>query len=210
MFNLGSQVFTRTIDLLNATASAGDQNPPYRVGIIYIQGSGDNFTFDIVEEMGNVTEPVEQPPKFFTVSLFWPTVSNNLDLHIMDPQSTHVYKNNKVGPLGSLLSDILEGGDREEVYQSNAAENIVGNYTIGINYFSGSGAEDANVKFRIGNTTIEKNITLLTPIGPAGDSVVPYIVGTLRIRLSNGNLIAEFFDYQPQCVESFEIYTAWD
>lgn len=127
-----------------------------------------------------------------------------------EPWNNLINKYNKNGNFGKLIADILTGGDRSEVYESNINDNITGNYTIGVNYFEGSGPETATFTFKIGNNIIEKELVLPAPIGRAGESEVPYIVGTLRISLVNNQIVGEFYDYAPACQDSFEVYAAWD
>lgn len=186
-------------------------NPPFRAAIIYVSGDEGNFNFDIVNEIGNETGGgVIEPPEAFFVSLKWASPSVNLDLHVKEPQNTHVYKNNLNGNFGKLLGDVLAGGDRSEVYQSLASEEIVGDYLIGVNYFSGQGPQNATIQFIVGTNNFETNIQLLAPIGKAGDSVVPYVAGILRISLDDGDLVGEFIPDQPPCPNSIEVYAAWD
>ena len=211
LIRLGNEWHLKTVDVTSKTGSAGDSNPPFRVAIIQVSDLGNNqFDFNFVNEVGGNGTIVLPPTRSFTIGLSWPTESANLDLHIRDIANNHIYKYNAGGSYGRLLGDVQNGGDRSEVYQSNTADNIVGNYTVGVNYYSGSGPQNGNIQFIIGNQTFDKNITLIAPLGRAGDTVVPYVIGNLTIKLVDNVLVGEFIDYVHECPQSFEVYAGWD
>lgn len=202
LIRLGNELSLFEVNIPQKSGFAGDLNPPHRVAVIHATGSGDQFDLNFVDEVsGNGTVVPPPPTQSFYVSLSWPTVNANLDLHIRDIANNHIYKYNAGGSYGKLFGDVQNGGDRSEIYESNTADNIVGNYTIGVNYYSGSGPENANVKIVIGENVIELNKTLLVPLGRAGDTVVPYVFGDLQIfKLPNGQINGTFTAYTPECL----------
>jgi len=59
------------------------------------------------------------------VTLTWGGVSNDLNLHIIEPSGFHVYNANATGTHGNLSEDIKSGEVFGETYQT-ACTNVTG------------------------------------------------------------------------------------
>lgn len=122
-----------------------------------------------------------------------------------------ITKNNLQGTVGALLQDVTAGGDRGERYETKVDSNVVGDYVISVNYFAGEGQAEGNVIFRIGeDITFEVPFKAIAPIGPAGQFITPYKIGTLKVSEVNETLNATLVLDLPECENSFDVYAVWE
>ncbi len=90
-----------------------------------------------------------------TVSLEWGT-QPDLDLHIIEPNGSHVYYSNRGGVSGYLDRDVVSGYGPEHYYVK--CEDLeVGTYKIGVVYYSGNTGETANVQISTSQGNVENN-----------------------------------------------------
>ena len=67
-----------------------------------------------------------------------------------------------------------------------------------MNYYSGVAPANGHIFIRIRDDTEEFKFNLLTPIGLAGETEVPYILGTLTVTENlNGDLEYSFAEWKP-------------
>jgi len=97
------------------------------------------FIKAIKQELNNL----EKPPQIvkngsITVTMTWNLENkNDVDLHILEPDKTHVYYGSKTGNSGYLDLDNTQGFGPEHYYTD--CKNLqVGEYLIGINYYNDS------------------------------------------------------------------------
>jgi len=138
---------------------------------------------------------VEPPPTategIITVTLTW-GVEPDVDLHVFEPNGTHVYYANLTGPSGFLdVDDVTSFGPEHYFVDCSTLE--AGTYAVAVNYFRGDGPEDARVLIQAGLITRGFNIPLSTAVGTAGDNS-PISVAGIMVTGSLG----EGFDFDVQ------------
>jgi hypothetical protein len=107
-------------------------------------------------------------PGALTATLEWGS-EPDVDLHVFEPNGSHVYYRQKQGLVGFLdRDDVLSYGPE---HYTLPCENIeVGTYRIGVNYYEGEGPETARVTI---NTELAKETRtklLSAVVGEAGDA----------------------------------------
>lgn len=102
-----------------------------------------------------------------TVTLTWgePT---DVDLHVYEPDGTHVYYLNRTGTSGYLDQDIIAGYGPEH-YFADCDGLLSGEYRVGVNYFSGQGTTGGDVVLQVGPLRRTYTFSIDTPLGSAGD-----------------------------------------
>ena len=124
-----------------------------------------------------------------TITLTW-GAQPDVDLHVFEPGGAHVYYANRNGQNGFLDTDDVTGFGPEHYFVSCDTLSE-GDYTIGVNYFRGSGPEVARIDFKAGPEIAQRSVGLSTAVGSAGDNS-PIIVGVVRVRRNaEGRLIFE-------------------
>lgn len=117
-----------------------------------------------------------------TVTLEW-DAQPDVDLHVIEPDGTHVYYARKVGNSGHLDRDDVNGFGPEHYYVScgNVQE---GTYQVGVNYFRGSEPTVYRVQVEADSGAVFRNTgprTLATSRGAAGNSS-PIPVADIVVR----------------------------
>lgn len=103
-----------------------------------------------------------------TATLTWNSPAD-VDLHTFEP-TAHVYYANLRGPVGFLDRDDTRGTGPEHYFASCSGFRE-GEYSFGVNYYSGSGPKTASVKASIlGVNYPARSIVLTSPEGRSGDS----------------------------------------
>lgn len=130
---------------------------------------------------------VEPPPTaqegIITVTLTW-GVQPDVDLHVFEPNGTHVYYANLTGPSGFLdVDDVTSFGPEHYFVDCPTLE--TGTYGVAVNYFRGDGPEDARVLIKAGFITRGFNVALSFAVGSAGDNS-PISVANINVTGSAG------------------------
>lgn len=104
-----------------------------------------------------------------TATLTW-GYNRDLDLHVYEPDGTHVYYRNKTGTSGYIDRDDVDGYGPEHYFVS--CDTIhTGKYMFGVNYYSGSSVEFADISLRAGDQYLGSHIKSFSyPKGTSGDS----------------------------------------
>jgi len=124
-----------------------------------------------------------------TVTLSW-GAQPDVDLHVFEPDGTHVYYLNKQGTVGMLDLDITNSFGPEH-YFTSCDTLQQGSYRVGVNYFYGISPEVATVTITTPQGSVTRNVQLNVALGTSGNSS-PVMVGTVVVtRNSNGN-----YDFQ--------------
>lgn len=140
----------------------------------------------IINNIKNAVQKIELPNKeakqgLITVTLAWGSAPD-VDLHVFEPNGTHVYYNNPFGSSGSLDVDIVTSFGQEHYYVS--CDSIaIGTYTIGVNYYEGTTPEFATVQIKAGNQIRSFSKSLPNEQGEIGDSN-PYIIAKIEYFLN--------------------------
>ncbi|PLX66115.1 MAG: hypothetical protein C0603_11915 [Denitrovibrio sp.] len=113
------------------------------------------------------------------VTLEW-GAEPDVDLHVYEPDSTHVYYQNMAGNSGNLDKDDTSSYGPEHYFV--ACDKVqTGTYTIGVNYYSGSGTETARVQISTADgRTVNKSQSLSSAVGSSGNSS-PISVGSVEV-----------------------------
>jgi hypothetical protein len=96
---------------------------------------------EIVKGIKQELSQLQTPPQVvgtgsLTVTLTWNLGDkNDVDLHVFEPNNTHVFYKNKTGVSGYLDVDNINGFGPEHYY-SDCKKLQVGEYVVGVNYFS--------------------------------------------------------------------------
>lgn len=132
-------------------------------------------------KMGSLVSPGgegSQGP--ITVTLTW-GAQPDVDLHILEPDGTHVYYGSKTGNVGFLdVDDVSSYGP--EHYYTSCSSLQTGTYTIGVNFFYGNAPETASVTISTPFSSITREVYLPLAVGYAGNSR-PVEVGTIEVTV---------------------------
>lgn len=124
-----------------------------------------------------------------TVTLTW-GAQPDVDLHVFEPDGTHVYYQNKQGTVGMLDLDVTNSYGPEH-YFTSCDTLQPGSYKIGVNYFYGTSVEVATITITTPLGSVTRNVLLDMVFGTAGNSS-PIMVGTIVVtRNENGS-----YDFQ--------------
>lgn len=151
---------------------------------------------NIVSFVRSTYAALRQPPEtaspgVITVTLNW-GAEPDVDLHVFEPDGTHVFYADRQGRVGFLdVDDVTSFGP--EHYFASCDDLIPGNYRVGVNYYSGDEPETATVRVAAGPVVRVYNIPLPVALGSAGNSS-PVPVATVLV---SGNATEGFtFDIQ--------------
>lgn len=174
------------IDLLRlfapATLSSNDPTVPfYTSEDILGHGFSEIYTNPLFENLRNHTKNVMLSTLArlstvtpsgsggpITATLTWSS-PGDIDLHTYDPAS-HVYYANSRSSIGYLDVDDTTGTGPEHYYAS--CDNFqTGNYSFGVNYYSGSGTKQATIKLSVlGVDYPARTVTVTSPRGSSGNN----------------------------------------
>ncbi len=104
-----------------------------------------------------------------SVTLTWGN-EPDVDLHVFEPDGSHVYYANKLGTSGSLDYDDVTSRGPEHYYVVDCESVAVGTYRVGLNYYRGSNPETAYVQIQAGEVIRNYLTTLGQEEGSAGDA----------------------------------------
>ncbi len=114
-----------------------------------------------------------------TVTLKWGS-QPDVDLHVFEPNGEHVYYMNKSGISGYLDLDDTSGYGPEHYYVS--CEGLeAGTYEVGVNYFSGSAPETAEVQITTGDGTTRAFSTTLTHSQGIAGNQSPMLLSQIKV-----------------------------
>lgn len=142
-----------------------------------------NSKSDVLNDIVNVRAALPAPATtagqgVITVTLTWGP-QPDVDLHAFEPNGTHVYYANRFGPSGFLdVDDVTSFGPEHYFVGCDTLE--TGTYRIGVNYYSGSAPEVANILIQGGLQSRGFTIFLPTALGFSGDAS-PQPVGTINV-----------------------------
>ena len=135
---------------------------------------------DVYSYMANLQFPsAELGSGAITVTLTWGS-EPDVDLHVTEPNGSHVYYITMEGYAGYLDLDDVDSYGPEHYYV--ACETLeTGTYSVGVNYYEGYGPETAQVQVSTadGNTRTFTQ-SLSTAVGDSGDSS-PIGVATITV-----------------------------
>ena len=142
-----------------------------------------NSKSKILTDLVSVRSGLQQPTNTATQGIITATLTwgsqPDVDLHAFEPNGTHVYYANRIGPSGFLdVDDVTSFGPEHYVVRCTTLE--TGTYRIGVNYYSGSAPETANVLIQAGLTSRGFSVFLPSALSSAGNAN-PISVGTIVV-----------------------------
>lgn len=145
--------------------------------------SGSRSVAKIVPDIINTMNGLDQPAQtvqdgIITVTLTWGS-QPDLDLHVFEPGGSHVYYLAKQGASGHLDADDTTGFGPEHYYVSCSTLQT-GTYSIGVNYYYGTGPETAQVQISAG-TSVRNFTTPLTSVRGSSGNASPTHVADVAV-----------------------------
>lgn len=117
-----------------------------------------------------------------TITLEW-GAEPDVDLHVFEPDGSHVYYSNSTGTSGYLDLDDTSGFGPEHYYAS-CQRLQAGEYRVGVNYYNGDAPETARIQVEAGDEVRNFTQALGSDRGSAGDAspipVATVVVGGSR------------------------------
>ncbi len=129
--------------------------------------------------LNSVAQPeAEGGDGIITVTLTW-GAQPDVDLHVFEPDGSHVYYSDRFGSVGYLdVDDVTSFGP--EHYFAACEDLLAGTYRVGVNYYFGSGPETANVLVKAGLVLRSYQVRLNNAVGSAGNNS-PIPVATIVV-----------------------------
>ncbi len=145
--------------------------------------SGLKIINHIKSAIANVKYPQQEGNQgLITVTLEW-GAEPDVDLHVFEPNGTHVYYENPQGKSGYLdVDDITSFGPEHYYVSCDLIE--IGTYAIGVNYYRGRTPEVARIQVKAGNQIRNFTANLPNELGQHGDSS-PLIVAQINYFLND-------------------------
>ncbi|MCY1072897.1 YfaP family protein [Archangium lansingense] len=103
---------------------------------------------DVNSRLGNSRDTLGQG--FFQVTLTW-NIAGDIDLHLVEPNLSHVYFFDKYGDVGVLDRDDIQGRGPENYFVCSPGKLVPGTYSVMLNNYSGTAGTDATVRIRAGS-----------------------------------------------------------
>ena len=141
----------------------------------YLDGepSGRYLMEGYLNQIRDIEEPeTDAGDGIFTVTLEWGG-QPDVDLHVFEPDGSHVYYSAPAGTAGYLDVDDTSGSGPEHYYAS-CERLLAGTYRVGVNYYRGDGPETARVQIEAGDAVRNFTQPLGADVGSDGnDSPIP-------------------------------------
>jgi hypothetical protein len=104
-----------------------------------------------------------------SVTLTWGS-EPDVDLHVFEPDGSHVYYANKLGTSGNLDYDDVTSWGPEHYYVVDCESLDEGTYRIGVNYYRGDSPETAYVQIQAGDVLRDYLVDLSHELGSSGNA----------------------------------------
>ncbi|MDT8442559.1 MAG: hypothetical protein RQ723_13005 [Desulfuromonadales bacterium] len=121
-----------------------------------------------------------------TVTLTW-GAQPDVDLHVFEPDGSHVYYASPVGTSGYLDYDDVTSYGPEHYYVVDCEDLAVGTYRVGVNYYRGSAPETAYVQIQAGEVVRSYLTDLSQAEGSAGNANPEGVADIEVAEDDNGN-----------------------
>jgi hypothetical protein len=124
---------------------------------------------EVVKGIKQELSQLKEPPQIaksgsMTVTLTWHVGNgNDIDLHVFEPDKTHVYFSNKTGNSGYLDVDNTTGFGPEHYY-TDCQKLQVGEYLVGVKYFTDSSTPARQVTTTVTISTPGSTRTFITKL----------------------------------------------
>jgi hypothetical protein len=123
----------------------------------------------VVDELHTLSTPTNPAGEgIITATLTW-SGATDVDLHVSEPDGTHVYYQNLQGDSGFLDRDNITGFGPEHYFVSCSTVQT-GTYHVGVNYYRGEFPETAHIQVSAGLVSRSFDITLPLALGFSGNN----------------------------------------
>lgn len=151
--------------------------------------NGDISGPKIIRQIRNTIEQLDEPPEeanqgIITVTLTWGS-QPDVDLHVYEPNGSHVFYGNPQGTSGYLDVDDTSGYGPEHYY-ADCETLQTGTYQIGVNYYYGERPETAIIQVHAHNIYREYRVHLSQAVGPYGDNS-PIMFAQIQVTLDEND-----------------------
>ncbi|MFK5969770.1 MAG: hypothetical protein QM487_06575 [Candidatus Marithrix sp.] len=157
---------------------------------------------EVITKIKQELSKLTNPPKVvksgsITVTLTWNlTTKNDIDLHIFEPDQTHVYFETKTGNSGYLDVDNRQGFGPEHYY-TDCKKLQTGEYLVGIKYYSDSFMPARPVMTTVTISTPGSTRTFITELDKTTGQTSSNFVKLAKVIIGRtGNLINGRLKYQ--------------
>jgi hypothetical protein len=143
----------------------------------------------IKQELSKLTDPPQVVKSgSVTVTLTWDTGNgNDIDLHVVEPDKTHVYFSSKTGHSGYLDVDNT-GGFGPEHYYTDCQKLQAGQYLVGVKYYSDSSTPAREVTTTVTISTPGSTRTFITKLDQSNRGSDIIKLATVVIGKTGGRL----------------------
>ncbi|MEN8687787.1 MAG: hypothetical protein AB1Z51_10095 [Desulfuromonadales bacterium] len=136
--------------------------------------NGDQSGPLIVDTVLNESEALSWPEAQvgrgpISVTLTWGE-QPDVDLHIFEPNWSHVYYADPIGESGHLDHDDTSAHGPEHYYVGNCDQLETGRYGVAVNYYRGSAPETAHIQIQAGDIIRDFSTYLFMAYGSSGNS----------------------------------------
>jgi hypothetical protein len=142
---------------------------------------------DILYSLDTLSTPLDsETGDMITVAISWHGTPD-MDLHVFEPNRTHVYYENRYGLSGTLNHDSRDGGT--EAYTVDSCENLeVGRYRIGLDYFEGDIPVVVTMQIRAGEVLQDFEFSLLSEM--FGNPDYPKMYAEISVDIEEDSTIS--------------------
>lgn len=179
VMNAVRALYPTTLPANGTNAGVTSSGHEYLADYLYGIPSSTTLMDAYLAQIAAIEEPdSEAGDGIVTVTLEW-GAEPDVDLHVFEPDGSHVYYSNRQGTSGYLDVDDTSGYGPEHYYASCSALQT-GTYRIGVNYYRGDGPETARVQVEAGDEVRNFTQLLTSDVGSAGNNS-PISVATLVV-----------------------------
>ena len=137
----------------------------------YLNGnqSGPMIVNTILSEADGLSWPEQQVGRGpISVTLTWGE-QPDVDLHIFEPNWSHVYYANPVGQSGHLDHDDASSYGPEHYFVGSCDQLETGRYGVAVNYYRGTEPETAHIQIQAGDIVRDYSVYLFMAYGSSGN-----------------------------------------
>jgi hypothetical protein len=164
--------FWGTLDgnVTNSNDSADWKNHSFIDAYLNGDQSGPMIVNEALAKAGSLAWPQAQFGNGpITVNLIW-GAEPDVDLHVFEPDGSHVYYASPVGTSGYLDYDDVTSWGPEHYYVVDCEDLAVGTYRVGVNYYRGSAPETSYIQIQAGDVNRNYLTYLPQAEGSAGNA----------------------------------------
>ncbi len=137
---------------------------------------------DVLDVFSSLVDPIPVVKDgVITLTLTWGN-QPDLDLHVYEPEGSHIYYADRYGASGHLDYDDTDGKGPEHYYVDCDALQV-GVYTLGVNYYRGSAPENGTIQIKAGTMIRSHTFSVTSQRGSSGNNS-PMTLGHVVVEMS--------------------------